>query len=217
MVELEILYQDLYFLAVDKPSGLLTIPDGYDSSLPNLRSLMTDQFGRVWTVHRLDKDTSGIVIFALTSEAHRALSMLFENREVKKEYTAFIVGALPTGQMTIDLPLRVNGDRNHRTVVDQVTGKPAETKFELLNEYSIYSLISAQPKTGYTHQIRAHLAAIGHPILNDSLYGKPNAFLPDTGSRMMLHADKLSFTHPLCEIEIEINAPLPAEMARLIN
>lgn len=217
MEALEFLYQDPDFLAVDKPSGLLTIPDGYNSSLPNLRSFLTDQFGRVWTVHRLDKDTSGIVIFALTADAHRALSILFENRKVKKEYTAFIIGNLPTGQMTIDLPLRVNGDRYHRTIVDQVTGKPAVTKVKLLNVYSIYSLISAQPKTGYTHQIRAHLAAIGHPILNDSLYGKPNAFISDSASRLMLHAGKLSFTHPIRENEIEINSPLPAEMARLIN
>ena len=117
MDALEILYQDPYFIAVEKPSGLLTILDGYDTSLPNLRSLLTSQFGRVWTVHRLDKDTSGIVIFALSADVHRALSVQFESRKVQKEYKAFIQGLLSTETMTIDIPLRVNGDRNHLSLI----------------------------------------------------------------------------------------------------
>jgi RluA family pseudouridine synthase len=213
---LEVLYQDPYFVAVEKPSGLLTIPDGYDHSLPNLRSLLTDQHGRVWTVHRLDKDTSGIVVFALTAEVHRALSMLFEDRKVQKEYKAFILGSLPLSQMTIDLPLRVDGDRNHRTIVDESNGKPATTIVHSLDTQNNYSLITAFPKTGYTHQIRAHLSAIGHPVLNDSLYGKTIAFPPGIGTRLMLHASKLSFHHPILNTKVEIDSPLPAEMAGLL-
>ena len=179
--------------------------------------MLIEQLGRIWTIHRLDKDTSGIVIFALTPEAHRALSVLFEDRKVHKEYQAFILGELPVEQMTIEMPLRVNGDRSHRTIVDLSKGKSAETKIQMIESRNEYSLIAVYPKTGYTHQIRAHLAAIGHPILNDHLYGKAIASHPGIAPRLMLHACRLSFQHPILNQEVEINSPLPVEFATLLN
>jgi len=122
---LHILYQDQYYISIDKPSGLLTIPDGYDRNLPNLKSMLIDEFGSVWTVHRLDKETSGVIIFALSADAHKKLSVEFEERKIIKEYRALITGVLDSKNVNVALPLRVNGDRRHRTVVDQVNGKPS--------------------------------------------------------------------------------------------
>lgn len=217
MNTLNILFQDPYFLAVNKPSGLLTIPDGYDRNLPNLKSLLDNKYGHVWTVHRLDKETSGIVVFALTVEAHRSLSLLFEARNVRKEYRAFVSGLLESDNFSIDLPLRVNGDRKHRTVVNHLHGKPASTSVRLLNSGYDLSEIAAFPRTGYTHQIRAHLAAIGHPILNDFLYGKANDYRVELPNRLMLHANKLSFLHPFLEHQVEIICPFPIEMTGLLK
>ena len=167
-----IIYSDNSLLVVNKPAGLRTIPDGYDPTLPHLSGSLTPEYGRVWTVHRLDKDTSGVIVFARSAESHRSLNAQFSARETRKEYHALVVGLPAWDEQQINLRLRVNGDRRHRTVVDAWRGKPATTSFTVLARYPAYSLalISAQPHTGYTHQIRAHLAAIQFPVLADALY-----------------------------------------------
>jgi tRNA pseudouridine32 synthase/23S rRNA pseudouridine746 synthase len=208
---LTILFRDAYFIAVDKPSGLLTIPDGYDPTLPNLKSILSAQIGRVWTVHRLDKETSGVVIFALTAEAHRNLSIEFEARNVKKEYRALVTGEIVLENFCIDFPLRVNGDRRHRTIVDQKKGKPATTCIQLVNRYSECSEIKAFPLTGYTHQIRAHLFAFGHPIINDSVYNAGKLPKLELLTRLMLHAHQISFSHPFTDQLTQIQSPVPPD------
>lgn len=217
MSAVTILYQDSHFLAVDKPSGLLTIPDGYDLTLPNLKSFLSKDLERVWTIHRLDKETSGVVIFALNADAHRALSILFEARKIHKEYRAFVEGAMTELSRTIDLPLRVNGDRKHRTIVDQQNGKPSITNIYLIKLIDDVSEIVASPQTGYRHQIRAHLAAVGHPVLNDHLYIHPTDVQSENPARLMLHAHKLSFRHPYFDNQIEIISPIPNEMIEEIK
>jgi RluA family pseudouridine synthase len=212
-----VLYQDEHILVVNKPPGLLTIPDGYHRELPDLKDLLTSGFKRVWTVHRLDKCTSGIVIFALTPLAHRNLCIQFEKRSLHKTYLALIQGVLPKDTLIIDTPLKINGDRRHRTVPNLLSGKPALTEIVKQKTSPCFTLITAEPKTGYLHQIRAHLSYIGHPIVNDFLYGFKS--LPDQcdfpAARLMLHALSISLKHPFSEAEMVFESPIPEEFSFL--
>ena len=198
-VEGWVIYEDESILAVNKPSGLRTIIDGYEPSLPYLSGLLNARYGRLWTVHRLDKDTSGIILFARDSESHRKLNQQFEQRKIVKAYHAVVSGTLPWKDKRIDLPLLVNGDRKHRTIVDHHRGKPAASRVEVLAQYSLAGMVSVHPEAGYTHQIRAHLAAVGSPILFDHLYRRssdppfPELHVP---TRLALHASSIEFVHP---------------------
>jgi RluA family pseudouridine synthase len=169
-MDYQVVLEDEALLVINKPPGLLSIPDGYDPSLPHLAGLLQERYGRVWVVHRLDKDTSGVMLFARSADAHRALNQQFEERKTRKEYHAVCVGMPEWETLSITLPLRVNGDRRHRTVIDHQTGKPAETDAAVLQRLGVFTLVSALPHTGYTHQIRTHLAAMALPILDDPLY-----------------------------------------------
>lgn len=197
--------------------AFLPIPDGYHRELPNLKDLLNQDFKRVWTVHRLDKGTSGLVIFALTPLAHQNLSIQFEKRKIQKTYLALIQGVLPKDTLIIDTPLVINGDRRHRTVPNLLCGKPALTEIIKKKTSPYFTLVTAEPKTGYLHQIRAHLSFIGHPIVNDFLYG----FKSLTNqyefkvSRLMLHALSISLKHPFSEAEIVFESPIPEEFSFL--
>lgn len=223
-----ILWEDDTLLAVNKPAGLRTIADGYEPSLPHLAGLLQQSHGRIWVVHRLDKDTSGVILFARTSQAHRALNIQFEQRETRKEYRVILVGVPDWQELTISLPLRTNGDRQHRTIVDSQSGKPAGTDIHIIQPLGFFTLASAFPHTGYTHQIRAHLAAVGFPILDDPLY---QSLKPDTQitikarqlipglpiHRLALHAFSISFMHPVTGAEMIIEAPYPLDFQETIT
>ncbi len=170
--KIPILFQDDVILAINKPAGLLSIPDGYNPALPHVAGCLAPLFGRCWIVHRLDRDTSGVMILARTPAAHRELNIQFEQRQVKKIYHAFVQGQPEWTTILVDTPLRVNGDRKHRTVAAPLTGKAARRISEILERFPWGCLIEAQPHTGYTHQIRAHLATIGFPILADRFISK---------------------------------------------
>lgn len=223
---LVVLYEDESLLAVNKPAGLPSLPDGYDSSLPHLKSILEPMYGRLWIVHRLDRDTSGLILLARSAAAHRSLNTQFENRQVHKCYHALVCACPPWQEKSTALPLRSNGDRRHRTIVDQHFGKPAVTDFAVLKRLGSYCLLEALPKTGRTHQIRAHLAVLGLPVLGDSLYGgqpalylsmlKPG-FQPGVHSecalieRCALHARSLEFFHPLIGTLMRLEAPYPKD------
>ena len=217
----EILYEDNELLCINKPAGLLSIRDGYDPLLPYVTSLLSPLFGRLWVVHRLDRDTSGTLLLARTPQAHRSLNISFENRQVHKSYHAIIHGVPKEVESVVDLPLKVDGDHQHRTIVNHASGKPAQTRLHVLRSSGDFSLIEAQPLTGYTHQIRAHLLAIGFPILLDPLYSlnlqnansnlTSNEFVKLVISRLALHACALEFFHPATGLSMKITAHYPVD------
>ncbi len=205
---LKVLWEDDALLVVDKPSGLLSLQDGYDPRAPHLARLLEPVYGRLWIVHRLDKETSGVIVLSRSSAAHHSLNDQFAGRQVKKTYHALIAGRPAWDETLIELPLRKNGDRQHRTIVDHSYGKPAATHCRVLETAMGFTLIEAHPYTGYTHQIRAHLAAAGYPILGDPLYrGLETPLI----HRVALHALKISFLHPVSKSPVEFEAPYPLD------
>lgn len=209
--KLEIVYEDDVIIVVNKPSGVLSVPDRYNPDLPHLASILSHNHGDILIVHRLDKDTSGLMVMARDAKSHSRLNEAFQNGTVEKKYLAIVAGHLLTDSVTVDLPLRPDGDRKHRTVVDRSRGKPSSTTFIELDRFDAYSLVEAAPHTGRTHQIRCHLAAIDCPIVCDTLYGrgKPlylssfkHNYRPGKREerplidRLALHASSLKFEHP---------------------
>ena len=210
-----VLFEDETLLVIDKPAGVLSLPDGYNRSLPHLATMLEPAYGRLWLVHRLDRDTSGVLVLARSAAAHHDLNDQFRERRVKKVYRALVAPAPDWKRMTANFPLLKDGDRQHRTVVDPERGKPATTDFNVIERFPQAALLEARPHTGYTHQIRAHLRALGCPILADMLYGSsPEA--PDVIARLALHARQLAFTHPLSSESLVFTAPMPDDLSEAI-
>ena len=208
------LFQDEALLVVSKPAGLPTLVDGYHPEAPYLVGLLKGAYGPLWVVHRLDRGTSGVIVFTRTAEAHRALNRAFEKRQVLKTYHALAQGDPTWESRTVRLPLRADGDRRHRTIVDHKKGKPAETDLKVLERFHSHALLQAIPHTGRPHQIRAHLAALRHPLACDALYGGA----PLEGlDRPALHAYSLKLPHPLSGEEIEFTALYPEDLDQALQ
>jgi RluA family pseudouridine synthase len=227
-----VLWADAELLAVNKPAGLPSLPEGYDAEAPHLIAVLAPAFGQLWVVHRLDRDASGVILLARTPAAHRALSIQFEERTVVKVYHALVVGAPAWEERTVRLPLRADGDRRHRTVVDPQEGKPAVTRFRVLERFGRHTLLEATPETGRAHQIRVHLAAQGLPIVADPLYGDGQALYLSAikpgyrGSgtperpllaRLGLHACALTVQHPTTGATLHFGAPYPKDLAATLR
>ncbi len=222
MQKLDILFEDDDLLVVNKPPGLRVIPDGYDANLPSVRAILENEYGRLFIVHRLDKDTSGVLLIARNPSCHRNLNTQFQEHRVTKEYHALVFCPTPfPSELTIEAPLLVNGDRRHRTVVDKQHGKSASTEFHLLRQFDHIALVKALPKSGYTHQIRSHALYASFPLLGDPLYrfGSRQMQLypafPDF-PRTALHAINIAFFHPVSGEKIEFSSPIPADIAEFI-
>ena len=211
---LTILYSDDSLLVIDKPAGLPTLPDGYQRSAPCLLDRVKEQYKRVWVVHRLDKDTSGVIVFARSAEVHRALNLAFDAHAVSKVYHAIVIGVPHWDTHTIALPLRPDGDRRHRTVIDPQRGKAAVTHCRVLERFQGHALLEAKPETGRTHQIRAHLATEGFPLVGDALYGGKIATA--RLNRVALHARSIRFTHPVTAEEMQFEAEYPADFGAVL-
>lgn len=203
---IEKLYEDDQVLLINKPANLPVLPDGWDKDAPYLVKMLEEQYSKIWVVHRIDKITSGIIIFALTAEAHRALNIQFEKHQVEKKYHAITVGVPGWTEKITKFPLRVNVGHKHRTMVDNKHGVRSETRLKVLKRNQATALIEAIPMTGRTHQIRVHLYALGFPLLGDILYSAPET---DRIARPALHAYSLSFTHPVTNELQTFNAPYP--------
>jgi RluA family pseudouridine synthase len=217
LTDIRVIWVDEDVLAIDKPAGLRTLPDGYDPSAPHLRILLEPGYGRLWIVHRLDKDTSGVIVLARSAAAHRLLNTQFDQHTVRKTYHTLVEGLPGWEAYTARVPLRPNGDRRHRTVVDPQQGKEATTHFRLLERFRDYALLEAMPETGRTHQIRAHLAALGLPIAGDTLYGSQQSLDLPAPQRPLLHAFALEFNHPGTQEHLRLEAPYPADFAAAIR
>ena len=171
---MNILHIDDAIIVIDKPAGLSVLPDGWEKDLQYLVKLLEEEYGKIYIVHRLDKTTSGVMIFARSAEAHRSLNIQFENHEARKIYRAIASGNPKWEEKTARFPLRINVGHKHRTMVDEVKGKPCETRFRVLKRGQDCVLLEAELLTGRTHQIRVHAYALGHPLLGDVLYSDRN-------------------------------------------
>jgi RluA family pseudouridine synthase len=194
---MNILYSDEHILIINKPAGLPVLPDGWEKDAPYLVKSLEEGYGRIFIVHRLDKITSGVMVFARDAETHRALNIQFENHQAEKVYHAIVQGNPKWDEKTARHPLRANVGHKHRTMVDNKNGKPSETRFKILKRFQARpeqgrweaALIEAKPMTGRTHQIRVHAYALGYPLLGDTLYGAEET---DIIARPALHAYSLT-------------------------
>jgi len=211
---MHILYQDEQILAVNKPAGLPVLPDGWEKDAPYLVKILEEEHGKIWIVHRLDKTTSGVIIFARTAEAHRALNIQFENHDADKIYHAIMEGDPKWNEKTAKFPLRANVGNKHRTAVDDKNGKPSETRYRILKRYQAGVLVEAKPMTGRTHQVRVHAYALGHPLLGDILY---SASETDLISRPALHAYSLTITHPEMKERLTFKSEHPEDFVSALE
>lgn len=231
---LKVIHIDEHIIVCEKPSGLLSIPDRFDQEKPNLYHLLEAQYGQVWIVHRIDRETSGILVFARNEDAHRALNQQFLDRTVEKIYLALVEGRPmpPTGEINKAIA-------PHPSIAGKMItsgkGKSALTLYNVVDTYKAYALVEADIKTGRTHQIRVHFASIGHPLAVDPVYGKRAAFFLSEikthrfnlkkdqdeeqalVSRLTLHAHKLTLNHPATGERMAFTCELPKDFRALLS
>ena len=203
---LSILHEDRELVAVEKPAGLLSVPGRGADLADCLLARVQLAFPDALLVHRLDRDTSGVMVFALTAHAQRHLSMQFENRMTKKTYVARVAGELVEKSGEIDLPLIVDWPNRPRQMVCHETGKPALTDWQVMHAKDTETRLRLKPKTGRSHQLRVHCLALGHPILGDPFYASDAAA---EYPRMMLHSEELRLKHPETGKGLKFRSPTP--------
>jgi len=221
-IPIKILYEDDDVLVVDKPAGLTVHPAAGQPSHTLVNAVLgyladmdvEDEDQRPGIVHRLDKDTSGVMLVARNSTALEKLAKQFRDRTVKKTYLALVVGQLKPEQGVIDAPIgRDSGDRKKMAITEESRGKHARTNYKVIRYIGNYTLLEVKPETGRTHQIRVHLTAIGYPIFGDATYGKKSRIL----ARQFLHAHRLGFNLPSTGKWVEFESPLPDDLEKALK
>lgn len=222
-IPLEVIYEDKDIIVINKPKGLVVHPanGNPDGTLVNaIMAICKDSLSgiggeiRPGIVHRLDKDTSGILIVAKNDEAHINLSEQIKNREVKKVYIALVRGVVKENEATIDMPIGRSKNDRKKMAVDK-NGKNAITHFKVLRRYDEYTLLEVRIETGRTHQIRVHLAEIGYPVVGDTVYSNGKNKFGVVGQ--CLHAKSLDFKHPITGKEMHLEAELPEYLKKIID
>jgi len=229
----EILFEDDALLVVNKPAGLLTLPDRFNAMLANVRSWLAERYGEIFIVHRIDRETSGLLVVAKTAEAHKILSQQFESRSVKKLYHGIVQGVVEQDELTIDIPLMPDPVRKG-LMAPSVRGKESLTIVRVIERFRMATFVECELVTGRQHQIRVHCAAIGHALLVDAEYGTASEFNLSTikrqyniskhaeaekplVSRTTLHAAAIMFSHPLTGEALTFEAPLPKDLKALVQ
>lgn len=229
---LDILLEDERYLFVQKPPGMLSIPDRFDATLPSAAGLLRQRYGQVFIVHRIDRDTSGVLCFARDEETHRYTSGLFEQREVDKYYAGLVHGTPPEPAGVIDQSIMEHPSIKGKMTISR-QGKPSRTGYEVAESYGLFSLLTFRLFTGRTHQIRVHCAWMGHPLVCDSLYGEGQPVYLSSFKRnfrlsldaeqesplmqrLALHAFRLVFNGPDGR-HYDVEAPLPRDMNALLK
>jgi 23S rRNA pseudouridine1911/1915/1917 synthase len=214
-IPVPIIYEDRDILVVDKPAGMTVHPAPgspahtlVNAVLSHLKDLPRDE-QRPGIVHRLDKDTSGVMVIAKNPAAHSSLSAQFKQHSVSKVYLALVRGRLTPAQGVIEAPIgRDSADRKKMAVASESRGRPARTRYRVIRYLTGCTYLEAMPETGRTHQIRVHMAAIGHPVVGDAAYGARSPLL----ARQFLHAHRLGFAHPATGRPVEFTSPLPPDL-----
>lgn len=227
----ETVFEDEHLIAVNKQSGVLVIPGRSEYEEMSLKQFLANKFGEIYTVHRIDEDTSGLVLFAKTAEAHREMNLRFRQRSVIKKYLLFTRGLPVADEGTMDLPLKKLTTQNKSIVAKD--GKEASTSYKVLEKFKNIAYCEAEIHTGRHHQIRVHFKAINSPLLVDPIYGDSGFFLSELKprrfnlskdevekpllARLSLHASYLSFNHPITEETITLEASLPKDFQACLN
>lgn len=204
---LDIVYQAADFLVFNKPSGLLSVPGRGPDKQDCLASRVQAEYPDALIVHRLDMETSGLLVLARGPEAHRQLSRLFRERQVEKRYVAVVAGQVKETAGQVDLPLITDWPNRPRQKVDFDQGKPSLTRFRVMERDTRQdtSRLELEPVTGRSHQLRVHMQSLGHPILGDGLYAPPG--VQKQALRLLLHAAYLAFPHPFTQTPVAFACP----------
>lgn len=222
-IPLDIYYEDDDLIVVNKPSGMVVhpAPGNYTGTLVNALMYHTNNLSTVNTsirpgiVHRIDADTSGLLLVAKNDKAHNILAEAIQKKEVVREYIALVEGVIKEDSATIDAPIGRDVNNRKKMCVTGDNSKEAVTHIRVLERFSDATLIRCKLETGRTHQIRVHLSYIGHPVVNDPVYGRRKLINPKFGQ--MLHAEKLGFVHPTTKEYMEFTSPVPDDFTKILN
>ncbi len=229
---IDIIFEDNDIVVVSKPAGMLSIPDRYDPKIISADKILKNKYGRIFVVHRLDKETSGVMLFAKNAGAHKDLNTQFQEQRVKKIYHAILSGILPKDEIEIDIPLLTHPGKKGE-MIPSVRGKESLSIFRIMEKFRMATLVEVDLVSGRQHQLRAHAAAIGFPLLVDSIYGNQDAFYVSSVKkrfnlkkgteekplmdRITMHSYELSFQHPASGGTVTFNAEYPKDFSAALR